>query len=170
MGIRSAVTAASVGLEKVALACRFAGMFFLAAMTVLVVLQIVGRNVFDLGLPWADELARTSTVALVFLCVPLLALKGQLVSVDLVPLLLPEGLRRWAGLLADVAVLAFCVLTLIGFESFLSRAGKFTTPATGMTNWVFYAPALIGFVLLALVSLVRILIVLTGADRSGRQP
>ena len=65
-------------LEIVSRACLTAGILLLAAMSILIVAQVVGRNVFDLGMPWADELSRFCGVALVFLGVPLLALREGL--------------------------------------------------------------------------------------------
>jgi len=162
MKTASVLSKSQRALEWVSLACRTAAVLLLALMVVLVVGQVVGRNAFDLGMPWADELARFSGVALVFLCVPLLALRGQHVAVDLVPLAMRGALRRICLVLAEGAVLAFSVLTLIGFQSFLSRAWKFSTPAIGIPNWIFYAPALIGFVLLMLVAALRIADLLCG--------
>lgn len=148
--VRSALTWTSV-------LCRNLSAGLLALMTVLVVGQVIGRNVFDLGTPWADELARFSGLALVFLCVPLLALRGQHVSVDMIPMALPVRWRRYALMASEVAILTFCVLTLLGFQSFLSRAWKFSTPAMGLPNWVFYAPALLGFLLLLVISALRLI-------------
>lgn len=143
-------------LEATALACRTVGILFLALMTILIVAQVVGRNVFDLGMPWADELARMSGVALVFLCVPLLAIRGQHVAVDMVPMMMPPRARRIFLAAGEVMVLAFCALTLYGLQAFLLRAGKFATPALGISNWFVYTPAVIGFALMVLVTLTRL--------------
>ncbi len=64
-------------LASASVLCRTAAILFLALMSVLIVAQVIGRNLFDVGMPWADELSRFSGVALVFLCVPILALRGQ---------------------------------------------------------------------------------------------
>ena len=47
--------------------------FLLALIAALVVLQVAARNLFDLGLPWADELARFCAIGLV--------LRGRVVCV-----------------------------------------------------------------------------------------
>ncbi|KXF75249.1 TRAP transporter [Paramesorhizobium deserti] len=156
MRIGSVVRTAGGGLKAVSLACRTMAIFLLALMALLIVTQVVGRNIFNLGMPWADELARFSGIALVFLSVPLLALRGQHVAVDLVPMMLPQHLRRYVLAFIEIAISAFCLLTLYGFQSFLSRAGKFATPAIGISNWLFYAPALLGFILLLMISLLRL--------------
>lgn len=143
-------------LRVVSRTCRSVAVLLLALISVLIVTQVVGRNIFDLGMPWADELARFSGIALVFLTVPLLALNGQHVTVDLIPQLLAPRARGILAAASELAVFIFCSITLYGFHSFLSRAGKFSTPAIGIPNWLFYAPALIGFLLLALVALARL--------------
>jgi TRAP-type transport system small permease protein len=158
-GARSA--AAGV-LERVSIACRVLAMLLLAALCVFVVGQVVGRNLFDAGLPWADELARFCGVAIVFLCIPLLALRGQHVAVDMVPMMLPQPARRWAAVFSELLVLAFAALTLWGLQAFLGRAGKFATPTLGIPNWVFYAPAVIGFTLLAIITIGRLAGILAG--------
>ncbi|MEO3385289.1 TRAP transporter small permease [Mesorhizobium sp. CAU 1741] len=143
-------------LEGVAIGCRVVSMLLLALMCALIVGQVVGRNLFDTGMPWADELARFCGVAIVFLCVPLLALRGQHVAVDMVPMLLPDPARRWVGLFAEILILAFAAIALWGLYAFLGRAWKFASPSLGIPNWVFYSPAIVGFFLLAVISAVRV--------------
>jgi TRAP-type C4-dicarboxylate transport system permease small subunit len=158
----TAQTAAAGALEALAKACRTLAMLLLAALCMLVVGQVVGRNLFNAGMPWADELARFCGVAIVFLCIPLLALRGQQVAVDMVPMMLPERARRWASAFSELLVLAFAALTLWGLYAFLGRAWKFATPTLGIPNWVFYGPAVIGFALLAVVTIGRLAMILSG--------
>lgn len=69
------------------------GMGLLVLMAVLVVTQVAARNFYDLGLPWADELARFSGIGLVFLSVSCLAGRHVLVSVSMLPDASPPGAR-----------------------------------------------------------------------------
>lgn len=136
----------------------------LALMAGLIALQVGARNLFDVGLPWADELARFSSIGLVFLAVPLLAARGQLVAVSILPDACGPAMRRWLALLSDISILAFSGFLIMGFASFLPRAGKFLTPAMRVPNWAYYTPALIGCMILALVALSRIVTTLRGRD------
>ena len=52
---------------------RFA-MLMLMAMTALIVLQVLGRNLLGAGWPWAEELARYAGLALVYMGAPVLLL------------------------------------------------------------------------------------------------
>lgn len=153
---------ASTVLVAAAVGCRVLATLLLALMCVLVVGQVIGRNLFNTGMPWADELARFSGVAIVFLCVPLLALRGQHVAVDLVPMMLPLRARRWAVFGTELMVLAFAGIGLWALHAFLSRAWKFATPTLGIPNWVFYAPAIAGFALLAVVTLAKLWAIASG--------
>lgn len=139
------------------------GIFLLALIAVLVGLQVFARNFLDLGLPWADELARFASIGLVFLAMPCLAGRQALVSVSMLPDALGESVRRWAALIADLATMAFAGLMLWGFAQFLPRAGKFLTPAMGLPNWVYYSLALLGTLLLAAIATDRVVASLRGS-------
>jgi TRAP-type C4-dicarboxylate transport system permease small subunit len=159
----------AAAIDAAARLCLVAAILSLALLSGLIVLQVGARNFFDMGMPWADELARYCGVALVYLCVPILAMRGQHVAVDMVPALLPPRVRRVALIGGELCTLAFAALVLWGLQSFLVRAGKFTTPALGIPNWVFYAPAAIGILLLLLVTIGRIAILVHGGTPARPQ-
>lgn len=144
------------------------GIAMLALMAVLVVVQVVARNMFDLGLPWADELARFCCIGLVFLSIPGLVLSHQMVAVTIVPDMLGDRARRTMHVAQELATLAFAGFTLWGFAAFLPRAGKFLTPAMGMPNWGYYAAALIGTVLIACAAVFRIAEIIKGPDEADK--
>jgi len=155
---------------KVSKACLNLGIFLLGLMSLLIVAQVLGRNLFNLGMPWADELSRFCGVALVFLGVPLLAVRGSHVAVDMVPSMLPVAGRRACALTVESMVLAFGVVSVWSIYAFLSRAWKFATPTLGIPNWVYYAPAAIALVLLTIITIARIAALLRGADLSRDEP
>lgn len=143
------------------------GMLLVASMAALVVLQVLARNFADVGLPWADELARFCGIGLVFLGVPALAGRGLMVSVTMLPDAVSPAARRGMALITDLATLTFAALLLWSFAEFLPRAGKFLTPAMRMPNWAYYALALIGSMLLFATALQRIVIALRGQNPSA---
>lgn len=154
-------------LARLALGGLWMGAALLAAMAFLVVLQVAARNFADMGLPWADELARFCVIGLVFIGVPALAGRGALVSVTLLPEMLGETGQRTLRLFGDLATLTFCGLLLWGFAEFLPRAGKFLTPAMRVPNYVYYSLALLGSCFLCLVVLHRLWTETQGRDPSG---
>lgn len=145
-------------------ACLGVAMGLLVLIAVLIVTQVVARNLFDTGLPRVDEAARFAGIAMVYLAAPFLLLRGQHVAVTLLVDLLPRLGRRLCLVVGELATLGFCVLTLYGFYRFLLRAGRFATPAMGMPNLWFYMPALVGLVLLAVVAAYRLGLLAKGKE------
>ncbi|MCP5280140.1 MAG: TRAP transporter small permease [Rhodoferax sp.] len=140
----------------------------LLVMTALIILQVGGRNLLNLGWPWAEELARYAGLGLVYLTAPLLLLRDKHIQVDIVSARIPGLAGRWLRVVNEALVLAFCCLFLWGGWAFLKKAGQFSTPALGIPNTVYYLPALLGMLLLAVVSLYRLLR-LSAALRSATQ-
>ncbi len=157
-------------LASISRACLNFGILLLALMSTLIVAQVLGRNLFDLGMPWADELSRFCGVALVFLGVPLLALRGGHVAVDMVPAMLPRAGRRVCALIVEIMILAFGAIGVWSVCAFLLRAWKFATPTLGIPNWVYYAPAAVALALLTIITVARIAALLRGADLSHDEP
>ncbi len=138
-------------------------MILLALMTFLIALQVVSRNLFNTGLPWADELARFTGIASVFFAVPWLQHQGKHIAVDLLAARIPGRLGQAVNILNEAVVLGFCLLFLYSLWGFLERAYRFATPAMGMPNWIFYAPVVAGMLLCTLVTILRlILLIRTG--------
>lgn len=134
----------------------YVSLFMLILMTVLVVGQVICRNFFDLGLPWADELARFCGVALVFLAAPRLLLDNKHIAVDLVPDMLPRAWRTALDVVNRLLGLTFSAIILWALYKFLLRGWKFSTPALGIPNLVYYLPAILGFVFFAVVTIYRL--------------
>ncbi|KAA0892875.1 TRAP transporter small permease [Pusillimonas sp. ANT_WB101] len=132
--------------------------------TFLVVLQVFARNVLQIGLPWADELARYGGLGIVYLAIPLLLLRGGHISVDLISSRVQGRLGRGLKLFNELMILGFCGFFLAGGYQFLLKAGKFVTPALRMPNLVFYLPAMLGIALFTLVAILRFWRVLSNQD------
>jgi len=147
-------------------ACRLfevIAMVLLGVMTFLVLLQIAGRDLFGSGWPWADELARYSGLGLVYLTIPLLLLNDRHVKVDLLSSRFTGKAAYVLHVFNEALIVLFFGLFFWGGWVFMQRASKFSTPALGMPNWLFYLPAAIGMLLFGLVALRRLLRALKGA-------
>ena len=128
----------------------------LMAMTALIVMQVVARNLLNVGWPWAEELARYAGLTLVYMAAPLLLLHNKHIVVDIISSRIHGLPGRLLQLVNELLTLTFCGLFLWGGWAFIQRAGKFSTAALGMPNTLYYMPALLGMVLLTLVCLLRI--------------
>ena len=146
-------------------------MLLLAVMTAFILVQVTARNVFALGLPWAEELARYAGLGVVYLVVPLLLLHDKHIKVDLLLKRLRGNAARALNLVNELIVLGFALMFLWGGWLFLQRAAQFSTPALSMPNWLYYLPAALGMLLFALVALQRVLRALRGpAPDEGAAP
>ena len=152
----SLLTAGAGALERLAALCERAAIASLFAMTALIMAQIIGREVFSLGMPAVEELARWSGLCLVYLATPLLFLQAKHVSVDMFLVKLTGVWRKGADFFIEALTVAFGLAFLLGGWAFMQRAGKFSTPALGMPNLLFYAPVLFGMALSFLAGGVRL--------------
>ena len=143
-------------LSRLSEVCVGIAMLLLVIITVLVVAQVLARNLFSAGLPWADEASRFAGIAMVYLATPYLLFHGQHVAVTMLSDALSGVKRTLCLAMAELATLGFCALTLYGFYRFLLRAGRFSSPAMGIPNLWLYMPALISIGLLAVISLYRL--------------
>lgn len=135
--------------ERVAIA-------MLLITTTLIVLQVVARNLWQMGLPWADELARYGGLGIVYLAIPLLLLENGHIAVDLFISRVKGRSKQALLLVNEIIVLGFCALFLTGGYQFLLKAGKFSTPALQLPNLLFYLPAMLGMLLFTLVAVLRL--------------
>ena len=144
------------GLARLCLWFERAAMLLLAVMTAFILVQVTARNVFALGLPWAEVLARYAGLGVVYLVVPLLLLQDKHIKVDLLLNRLKGRSARALNVVNEIIVLAFALVFLWGGWLFLKRASQFSTAALGMPNWLYYLPAAMGMLLFALVAMLRL--------------
>jgi C4-dicarboxylate transporter DctQ subunit len=106
---------------------------FLLFMQVVVILgQVLLRNVLGLSLVWSEELARYLTIFLTFLGGAIATANDEHVVVDVIVNLLPRRLQILVGVFADLAVAAFLILLI------KLSIDMFRMP----TLWFQYSPAL----------------------------
>jgi TRAP-type C4-dicarboxylate transport system permease small subunit len=106
---------------------------FLLFMQVVVILgQVLLRNVLGLPLVWSEELARYLTIFLTFLGGAIATANDEHVVVDVIVNLLPRRLQILVGVFADLAVAAFLILLI------KLSIDMFRLP----TLWFQYSPAL----------------------------
>lgn len=126
----------------------------------LIVAQVAARNLWNTGLPRAEEVSRLAGVLAVYCTAPLLALHGQHVAVDVFTNMMPRVSKLVCFVLAELSMLLFAALTLWGGWLYLERAWKFRTPALGLQNIWLFGPVLLCFALLILIAAWRIFAVL----------
>lgn len=132
-------------------------MALLAAMAVVVNLQIVARYVFGKPFIWPEEVTRLILVWVTFIAAAALIRRGGDIAVDTFVGMLPAHWRRRMHMARDVVmILVFCLVAWQGWKLSLSVEGMplvATEWPTALLAW----PVVIGCSLIALHVLVRLL-------------
>ena len=143
-------------------AFEWAAMALLVGCTAAIMIEVLARGLFDLGLPGAGELAKYAGLGLIFLTVPLLLAQDAHVKVDMFFNMTQGRPRRALAVFNELVTLAFCVIFLVSCWWFMQRAARFSTPALSIPNLWYYMPAIAGMVLTTLIALDRVIGVVRG--------
>ena len=129
----------------------------LFGISALIFAQILLRNLFSIGLPWLEEMARFLHIALVFLTVPVLLSEDGHIRIDFLNTRLKP---QWQGRL-HILILALCVVFATAFLAsdvdFLSGYWDVPSAAMNMPNIIFFGSAFIGMAGLLLNGLERMI-------------
>lgn len=139
-----------------------AAMGLVVVATGAIMVEVLARGLFSVGLPGMGEVAKWAGLGLIFLGVPLLLARDEHVKIDLLFERSRGPLRRALAFGNELATAAFCLLFLWACWGFMQRAARFSTPALGIPNLVYYLPAIAGMVLAALVAIDRLAGLLQG--------
>ncbi len=124
--------------------------------------QVVMRYVFNASLIWAEELCRYILIWQTFLFVGLAYQKGELVAVEIIPLMLKPGWRLVLKTIAAIPILIFLWLMATNGIDYAGRLQNQTIPALdfistalggkqlGVSIWWVYISVSAGSALLAL--------------------
>lgn len=120
----------------------------LGVMSVVIIFQVFSRYVFNLPLPWSEELARYLMVYSIFIGAALALRQGRLIAVEAVAeKLSPKNRRRFKSFALLVSIVFFIVLFTKGLE-ILGQVGAQKSPALQIPMSIPYAAISIGAVLL----------------------
>jgi TRAP-type C4-dicarboxylate transport system permease small subunit len=133
------------------------GMALVAALAIVVNLQIFSRYLFHAPFIWPEEVARLCLVWMGFIGAAALTRRGADIAVDTFVLMLPERGRRYAGMARDaVMIVVFVFVAIQGFA--LARAVQnMPLIATGWPTAMLAWPVIVGAGLTAFHCLVRLL-------------
>jgi len=135
--------------ETIAIIC-------LVGISTLIFAQIILRNIFSIGLPWLDEMARFLHIALVFLTVPVLLREDAHISIDFLYTRLKSPWQRRLQILILIACTVFAGAFLVSNVEFLSSYWDVPSPAMNMPNIIFFGSVFVGMAGLLLKGLEKI--------------
>ncbi len=124
----------------------------LAAMTLLVFMDVVLRFGFGRGLMWSQELTLHMSAWLVLFGVSYGIKVGSHIGVDVLVKVLPPVPRRIVGGIAVVACLCYCGLFIQGAWIYLSKLRMIGIELEDMAiqKWIAHSILLIGMVMIAI--------------------
>lgn len=122
----------------------------MAAILVVMAVQIFLRYVLNQSLIWSEELARYLLIAMVFLGTATAARRGQHIRIDLVDHVLPAGAARGLRRAVDLLVLGYLVYVAWHSLEILSIFSRQPSSALGVPMAIPYGAVTVGFSLAAL--------------------
>lgn len=120
----------------------------LALISCVMMAQIVARNLFN-SMTWPEEFSRYCYIWTVFLSLGYTIKKGNMLKVGLVMDLLPTKIRRAIEILANLIILAICVVFFryaITYAGIIHKTGQIS-PAMHIPMWIMYLCTVLGFAL-----------------------
>lgn len=123
----------------------------LAVMVVVVLYQILARNLFHTGMEGADFLVRHLVLWVVFLGASVATRDDRHIHIDLLPRLLSPKMKQLSAVL--VALFSITVAGVLSYASFffvhMERQSGITLPSLGMPVWVVESIIPIGYAVIA---------------------
>ena len=127
--------------------------FSLFGISAVIFAQILLRNFFSIGFPWADELSRFLHIALIFLTVPILYRERIIFKIDILIERLPASVQNVVGAFTSLACVAFSLVFLFSFVEFMRASWDIPTPALRMPNLFFFFSVFLGILMFLFTSL-----------------
>ena len=143
--------------EAVGVAGRNLAGGLLAIMTLVILIQVVSRYVFNSSIAWSEELSKSLMVWTAFLVAPWAFRHGANVSIDIFAEALPFRVR--AALALAITALTLWILSVFFIESlsFVARGMQSRSATLPVPTGVFYLIAPAGLGAMILVGVERLL-------------
>jgi TRAP-type C4-dicarboxylate transport system permease small subunit len=127
--------------------------FSIFGISAVIFAQILLRNLFSIGFPWADELSRFLHIVLIFLTVPVLYRERIIFKIDIAIERLPASAQNVVGAFTSLVCVAFSLVFLFSFVQFMRASWDVPTPALQMPNLFFFFSVFLGILMFLLTSL-----------------
>jgi TRAP-type C4-dicarboxylate transport system permease small subunit len=150
-------------LGRIRAAARAACLALLALLILTPLAQIVMRGVFSVPLAGAEELAKYFLICLVLIGACCVSAEDGQIRMEEFQALFPEVIRRPLRLLIETSAVAVFGLLAVAAVVTVLRNLNSVTPVLEMPFPVFFAPLVIGALLLTLEALVALVGTWTGA-------
>jgi len=138
-------------------AVRRASLVLLAALIVTPLAQITMRGVFNVPLAGAEELAKYFLICLTFLSAAYVTREGGQIRMEEFQFLLPPKPRWILQLVIEVSGIAVFGVLFVAAVITITRNLNSVTPVLEIPFWLFFAPLVVGSLLLVVETLAILL-------------
>jgi TRAP-type C4-dicarboxylate transport system permease small subunit len=145
-------------------AVRWTSLVLLTVLVVTPLVQITMRGVFNLPLAGAEELAKYFLICLTFVAASYVSAEGGQIRMEEFQALLPARPRWILQLVIEASAVFLFAILFIASVVTVSRNLNSVTPILEMPFWLFFAPLVLGALLLT----VEALLLLAHTWRGGR--
>lgn len=132
---------------------RRASLVLLAALIVTPLVQITMRGVFNVPLAGAEELAKYFLICLTFVAASYVTREGGQIRMEEFQALVPPRPRWWLQLAIEASGVAFFGVLFVASVVTVTRNLNSVTPVLEMPFWIFFAPLVLGSLLLVVETL-----------------
>ena len=134
-------------------AVRRASFLLLAALIVTPLAQITMRGVFNVPLAGAEELAKYFLICLTFVAAPYVTREGGQIRMEEFQFLLPPKPRWILQLAIEVSGIVLFGVLFVASVVTVTRNLNSVTPVLEIPFWLFFAPLVVGSLLLVVETL-----------------
>ena len=140
-------------MELLRKAVRRASFVLLAALVLTPLAQITMRGVFNVPLAGAEELAKYFLICLTFVAAPYVTREGGQIRMEEFQFLLPPKPRWILQLAIEISGVAVFGVLFVASVVTVTRNLNSVTPVLEIPFWLFFAPLVVGSLLLVVETL-----------------
>ncbi len=150
-----------------AIVLRWILMLMVFAMTLVILGQVIWRYVLETPFVWSEELSLLLMTWMTFLGSALLMMRYEHLAIDVFVDTLSPRWRHAANILGRALIFAFCLCLIYGAWILVGKTYKSITPGLQISVAWQYGGALVGGVLMAMVSLEQLINTLLGRSEGA---
>lgn len=134
------------------------GCFGLGLMSILMLMQVIARYVFNSPLDWPEELSLVIMVWITFIGAYLASIKDEHLNIDFVLNIVPNNFKKIFLLVTKLLVCWFLAVTILYGFNFILLVGEVGTPVIGISMWLVYGVIWLSCILMFMETLYRVVL------------
>ena len=153
---RIRATLESINARATAL-CKTTALFFLAAMTIVILIQVFCRYVLNNPLSWPEEAARYMMVWMTFLAAPYAYREGLFARIETTTDFMKPRMRNILERTLHILIILTAIIYLSQAIWMVERGGMMTSSALGISMRYVFAILPISFILIVTIGIEKLI-------------